>query len=84
MPARELAARLAEAAGAPAPRLSRMSAEDLAAAGRADPIAAELQEMAYLLTRPLLLDATPTVETLGVTATPLDQVLAAMVPSRAA
>ncbi|WP_240969798.1 hypothetical protein [Actinacidiphila epipremni] len=55
-----------------------MSRAELAAAARADPVAAEFPEVLYLLERPLLLDATPTAGTLGVTATPLDEVLTTM------
>lgn len=83
LPVRELAARLAARAGVPAPQLSRMPAEVLAAAARADSITAEFPEVLYLLERPLLLDATATVERLGVTATPLEEVLDTMVPAAA-
>ncbi|WP_329177157.1 NAD-dependent epimerase/dehydratase family protein [Streptomyces sp. NBC_01477] len=83
LPVRDLAARLAARAGLPAPRLGRMTGEELAAAGRADPIAAEFPEVLYLLERPLLLDASATVAKLGVTATPLEEVLDSMVPPAA-
>ncbi|RKE22303.1 NAD-dependent epimerase/dehydratase family protein [Streptomyces sp. TLI_171] len=75
-PARELAVRLAELAGAPAPRLDRMSAAALAEAARLDPVMAEVPEMLYLYDRPALLDSAATEAALGVSAaTPLDTVL---------
>lgn len=75
-PARELAHRLAELAGAPAPRLGRMSAGELAEAARRDAVMAEVPEMLYLYDRPALLDSTATEAALGVTASPLDTALA--------
>jgi len=79
---RELAVRLAEAAGAPAPRLGRMPASELREIGRGDSIMAELSEMLYLLDRPAVLDASSTIATLGVGPTPLDAVLAEMAAER--
>ncbi|CAG6395176.1 NAD-dependent epimerase/dehydratase family protein [Streptomyces cocklensis] len=79
LPVRGLAARLAARAGAPAPQLVLMTEAELAAAARADSVTAEFPEVLYLLNRPLLLDATATTEKLGVTATPLDEVLDSMV-----
>ncbi|MFD0275428.1 NAD-dependent epimerase/dehydratase family protein [Kitasatospora sp. NPDC127111] len=71
-----LAGELARAAGAPAPKLTALSPEELARAGEADEVLAEVVEMGYLYYRPLLLDSTRTEEVLGVSATPLDTVLA--------
>jgi nucleoside-diphosphate-sugar epimerase len=46
--ARDLTTRLAEAAGAPAAKLERMSAEELDRIGATNPIMAEIPEMLYL------------------------------------
>ncbi|RAJ41771.1 nucleoside-diphosphate-sugar epimerase [Kitasatospora sp. SolWspMP-SS2h] len=76
-PARELAVRLARLAGAPAPRLDRMSTGALAGAARADAVMAEVPEMLYLYDRPALIDSTATETALGLPpATPLDTALA--------
>ncbi|MEU3772885.1 NAD-dependent epimerase/dehydratase family protein [Streptomyces sp. NPDC032472] len=77
--ARDLMARLAEIAGAPAPRLRTMTPQELAAAVAADELMAELPEMAYLFDRPLRLDASDTERLLGVRATALDTVLGELV-----
>jgi nucleoside-diphosphate-sugar epimerase len=74
-PTRSLTARLAQIAGAPAPQLRVMSAEEVAAAGRGNSLVAELSEMLYLFERPLLLDSTLTEQTFGIKPTPLDDVL---------
>ncbi|MGV9822075.1 NAD-dependent epimerase/dehydratase family protein [Nocardia xishanensis] len=76
--ARELAASLAAAAGAPEPRLNRMTKAELEEIGRTDSVMAEFPEMLYLYDRPNLLDASSTVTTLRVTPTPIDEVLAEM------
>ncbi|GAA4259391.1 NAD-dependent epimerase/dehydratase family protein [Dactylosporangium darangshiense] len=73
--ARELTVRLADVAGAPAPQLARMSAEEVAAAGRANSIMAEISEMLYLFEQPLILDASLTEQTFGIGPTPLDDAL---------
>ncbi|MFI7111487.1 NAD-dependent epimerase/dehydratase family protein [Nonomuraea sp. NPDC050227] len=78
LPVRGLARRLAGAAQAPAPRLGRMSLRELAEIGRTDSIMAEFPEMLYLYDRPNVLDASSTVEILGVVATPVDDVLTEM------
>jgi hypothetical protein len=46
------------------------------AAAAADPIVAELEEMLYLDENPFVLDATETEHRFGITATPIDDVLA--------
>lgn len=74
-PVRRLATRLAELAGAPAPRLTSMSPLDLHNAGLADPVVAQMWEMQYQYQRPCLLDASLTARTFGLSPTPLDQVL---------
>ncbi|MGW7673498.1 NAD-dependent epimerase/dehydratase family protein [Streptomyces sp. NPDC054775] len=78
-PVRELAARLAEAAGLPAPRLHHMTLEQLVELGKDDTVIAEFPEVLYLYSRGNVLDASSTVEALGVTPTPLGAVLAEMV-----
>ncbi|WP_059013068.1 NAD-dependent epimerase/dehydratase family protein [Streptomyces specialis] len=77
-PARELTARLAELTGPPAPKLREMTDEEVALAGRADSIIAELPEILYLDRRPLVLNAEAAERVLGVRPTPLDQVLLEM------
>ncbi|MCM3885496.1 NAD-dependent epimerase/dehydratase family protein [Frankia sp. R82] len=78
---RELAGRLAAAAGAPAPALSPLTAAELEQWGRGDSVLAEVQEMFYLFDRPTLLDASRTRAVLDVDATPLDAVLKEMTAS---
>jgi nucleoside-diphosphate-sugar epimerase len=73
---RGLTARLADLAGAPAPDLRPMSAKELAAIGQQNPIMTEVIEMLYSLDNPDLLDSTVTERTFGLSATPLDAVLA--------
>lgn len=77
-PVRELAARLAEVAGAPTPRLGRLALAELEEIGRTDSVMAEFAEMLYLLDRPNILDASQTAEALKVTPTPIDLVLREM------
>ncbi|MEW2416267.1 NAD-dependent epimerase/dehydratase family protein [Streptomyces sp. NPDC046866] len=79
--ARELMARLADLAGAPAPRLRTMTPQELAAAVAVDELMAELPEMAYLYDRPLRLDASDTERLLGVRATAPDTVLRELLPA---
>ncbi|MFE7560614.1 NAD-dependent epimerase/dehydratase family protein [Kitasatospora sp. NPDC057500] len=71
--ARELAGRLAKAAGAPEPALTAVPVAELAGSG--DEILAEVEEMGYLYDRPLLLDSSAAREVLGVAATPLEAVV---------
>lgn len=73
---RELANATARLAKLGAPRLRRMTAEELRQAAEADTMMAEVAEMVYLFERPFLLDASETQRLLGVSATPLEQVLA--------
>ncbi|MFB7619123.1 NAD-dependent epimerase/dehydratase family protein [Kitasatospora sp. NPDC056181] len=80
-PAGVLAGELARVAGAPAPKLTALSPEELAKLGEEDEILAEVVEMGYLYYRPQLLDSARTERELGVSATPLDEVLARTVRS---
>ncbi|MEI5097993.1 NAD-dependent epimerase/dehydratase family protein [Streptomyces sp. PmtG] len=82
-PVRELAARLAAAAGAPAPRLGRMTEAELKEIGRTDSVMAEFPEMLYLYDRPAVLDASFTAKTLSLAPTPIDEVLAEMAAEQA-
>ncbi|MER5865166.1 NAD-dependent epimerase/dehydratase family protein [Kitasatospora sp. NPDC002040] len=75
--ARELAAALAGAAGAPAPRLTAMTDRDLAELAVLVPLLGEVYEMRYLTHRPTVLDSTRTERAFGLRATPLAEVLAA-------
>ncbi|MGN9788178.1 NAD-dependent epimerase/dehydratase family protein [Nonomuraea sp. ZG12] len=75
---RQLAGRLASTAGTPAPRLRHMPSHELAEIGRTDSIMAEFPEMLYLYDRPNILDASAARKTLGVTPTPIDDVLREM------
>lgn len=72
---RDLTTRLAEVAGAPAPVLTSMPAEEVHRLGQADSIMAEIAEMQYLVRKPQVLDSSRTEETFGVKPTPLDDVL---------
>ena len=81
--ARELAAELARAAGAPAPRLTAMTDQELAGLAVGAPILGEVAEMRYLTHRPFLLDSSHTERVLGVRPTPPEEVLAATARSLA-
>ncbi|GAA3445981.1 NAD-dependent epimerase [Planomonospora venezuelensis] len=73
---RELAARLAELAGAPLPRLEELTERDLALLALTDPFWAELTEVLEAPGLPYVSDFTETEKLLGVTATPVEEVLA--------
>lgn len=75
---RALAGRLAEAAGAGAPRLTRMGPRRLAELAAGDALMAEILEMAYMYEREFLLDASETERVLGIRATELASVLREM------
>ncbi|WP_049566628.1 NAD-dependent epimerase/dehydratase family protein [Nonomuraea sp. SBT364] len=75
---RRLAVRLAAMAGAPAPQLRHMPLRELEEIGRTNSIMAEFPEMLYLYDRPNILDASSALKILGVTPTPLDEVLKEM------
>lgn len=74
---REVAGRLAELAGAPAPRLAEMSDRELTLLGATAPLWDELWETHYMSHRPFLVDASRVEAVFGLTATPLDEVLTA-------
>ncbi|MDW5326323.1 NAD-dependent epimerase/dehydratase family protein [Plantactinospora sp. KLBMP9567] len=72
---RALAARLAELAGAPAPRLAPMPPAVLWLGGLFDPTARELRETAYQFRRPFVLDSSAATATFGIEPTGLDTAL---------
>ncbi|MBG0830321.1 NAD-dependent epimerase [Planomonospora sp. ID67723] len=73
---RELAVRLAERAGAPAPRLEELTERDLALLALTDPFWAELDEVLEAPGVPYVSDFSETEKVLGVGATPVEEVLA--------
>lgn len=73
---REVAVRLAELAGAPAPRLETMTDRELTLLGAGEPFWDELWETEHMSHRPFLVDASRIEETFGVKASTLDNVLA--------
>ncbi|MQY28446.1 NAD-dependent epimerase/dehydratase family protein [Nocardia aurantia] len=73
---RDMTDRIAAAAGLEKPVLESMSLTDLAWAGCDDSVTAEFVEMFYSYDRPDLFDSTVTAATFGLTATPLDTVIA--------
>jgi nucleoside-diphosphate-sugar epimerase len=75
---REMATRLAELAGAPAPRLAEMTDRELTLLGATAPIWDELWETDHMSHRPFVVDASRIEEAFGLTATPLDEVLTAV------
>ncbi|GIG85759.1 NAD-dependent epimerase/dehydratase family protein [Plantactinospora endophytica] len=72
---RALAARLAELAGAPAPRLGTMPPALLWLGGVFDPTVRELRETAYQFRRPFVLDSSAATATFGIEPTGLDTAL---------
>ncbi|WP_264765246.1 NAD-dependent epimerase/dehydratase family protein [Frankia gtarii] len=78
---RELSRQLAAAAGTDddrEPELARLSAAELAVAGAADPVTAEVVEMLYLYERPCVLDSTATERTYALAPGRIDVALAEM------
>lgn len=73
----ELTERFAKLTGAPGPRLQRLDSEALAGLAADSALFGELVEMLYSTENPHVLDSTVTERTLGLTATPLDEVLLA-------
>jgi nucleoside-diphosphate-sugar epimerase len=73
---RELAVEFCRVGGLPAPRLSRIPAVAVRAAGLFVPVIREFDEVAYQFERPFVLDSTGATKTLGLTASPLDTALA--------
>lgn len=74
---RTAATRLAELAGAPAPRLAEMTDRELTLLGATAPLWDELWETHHMSHRPFVVDDSRIAATFGLTATPLDDVLAA-------
>ncbi len=72
---RELAARFAAFAGAPAPNLRALSEPELRSLAEKDPIMREVEEMAYLLRESSMMDASETTQLLGIVASPLDDMV---------
>jgi nucleoside-diphosphate-sugar epimerase len=73
---RGLAERLCEVGRLPAPRLARMTHSEFSALAAGDSILAAVTEMLYLFDGPAVMEASETTRALGVTVTPLDEVLA--------
>jgi nucleoside-diphosphate-sugar epimerase len=76
---REIAERVAVLAGAPAPRLRRIPAWALRAAGLIDPVIREMRETRYQFDRPFILDSSASEATLGLSPTPVDVALKATI-----
>lgn len=76
---RAIAARQAEVAGLPEPRIREMTPLELHTAALADPIMAETPEMQYLYQRSTVLDWSNTAAAFDLKPTPLDDVLAELV-----
>ncbi|MEZ0072157.1 NAD-dependent epimerase/dehydratase family protein [Planotetraspora sp. GP83] len=76
---RTVAERLGALAGAPAPRLRRIPWPVLKAAGLAVPFIRELRETRYQFDRPFVLDSSASEAALGLTPTPLDDALKAVI-----
>lgn len=74
---RATATRLAELAGAPAPQLEEMTDRELTLLGTTAPLWDELWETHHMSHRPFVVDAYRIESAFGLTATPLDDVLAA-------
>ncbi|GAA3232003.1 NAD-dependent epimerase/dehydratase family protein [Nonomuraea helvata] len=72
---RELAGRLARLAGAPEPRMEEMTERDLTLLGFTDPLWGEMHEALIKPGHPFVVDFSETEKVLGVSATPVDDVL---------
>ena len=77
--ARAMVERMAEIAGAPAPKVTAIPRFAVRAAGLVSPMLRELDEVMYQFDRPFVLDSSAFTKTFGVPATPLDDALAATV-----
>ncbi|WP_249338497.1 NAD-dependent epimerase [Streptomyces sp. V17-9] len=73
---RELAGRVAALAGAPEPRMEELTERDLTLLAFTEPFWAELHEVLTMPGRPFVVDYSETEKVLGVSATPVDDVLA--------
>jgi len=74
---REMAARVCELAGLPAPRVAGAPSAMTRALGLFSPVMRELQETLYQFDRPFVVDSSAFTREFGVVATPLDEALAA-------
>jgi nucleoside-diphosphate-sugar epimerase len=72
---RELAGRLAQLAETPEPRLEEMTERDLTLVALTDPLWAEMHEVLTKPGHPFVIDYSETEKILGVSATPVDDVL---------
>jgi nucleoside-diphosphate-sugar epimerase len=72
---RALAVRLAELAGAPEPRMEKMTERDLTLLAFTEPLWAEMHEVLTKPGHPFVIDYSETEKILGVSATPVDDVL---------
>ncbi|MET9387659.1 NAD-dependent epimerase/dehydratase family protein [Streptomyces sp. NPDC002928] len=72
---RELAVRLAELAGAPKPRMEEMTERDLTLLAFTEPFWAEMHEVLTKPGHPFVIDYSETEKILGMSATPVDDVL---------
>jgi nucleoside-diphosphate-sugar epimerase len=72
---RGLAVRLAELAGAPEPRMEKMTERDLTLLAFTEPLWAEMHEVLTKPGHPFVIDYSETEKILGVSATPVDDVL---------
>jgi nucleoside-diphosphate-sugar epimerase len=72
---RDLAARAAALAGAPAPRVAAMPAAVLRLAGLVNPAAREMPEVQYQWRRPFVLDSSAATAAFGIEPTPTDEAL---------
>ncbi|GAA2624253.1 NAD-dependent epimerase/dehydratase family protein [Actinomadura fulvescens] len=77
--AREFGERLCELAGAPAPRIGTMPRPIFNAIGLVNPMMRELRETRYQFDAPYILDSSAFQDTFGVTPTPLDEALKAVI-----
>jgi nucleoside-diphosphate-sugar epimerase len=75
--AQELAERLCELAGAPAPRIARLPHWVMNAVGVLSPLVRELRETRYQFDRPFVVDSSAFESTFGIAPTPTDEALEA-------
>jgi nucleoside-diphosphate-sugar epimerase len=75
----QVARRLCELAGAPAPRIARLPRWIMNAAGLASPFLRELRETRYQFDRPYVLDSSAFETTFELTPTPMDEALEATI-----
>jgi nucleoside-diphosphate-sugar epimerase len=77
--AKKFGARLAALAGAPAPRIGKVPRPLMSAAGLVSPMLRELRETDHQWDRPFALDSSDFEKTFGVSPTPLDDALRAVI-----